>query len=193
MSIDDQIIDSLDEYWRTITQIRSRLRDRGVFTELPSTLQRLAKAGCIERRAMETSLPKRRTSSAAPPHFEIQLFRRRVEIEVADAKCQSGDHPSAAKAAYDRPQFESRLAQASQGHAKKPKDLADEMALRPTAEFVRETLSVPCAEAQKRAKGIFEEFPRAEYLTEIEKWRDVGKDTVELTFKRRVTPLSEEQ
>jgi hypothetical protein len=110
-----------------------------------------------------------------------------------DAKYQPDDHPSAAKAAYVQHQFESRHAQASQGHAKKPKDLADEMALRPTAEFVRETLRVPRAEAQKRAKGIFEEFPSAEYLTEIEKWRDVGKDTVELTFKRRVIPLSEER
>jgi hypothetical protein len=68
---------------------------------------------------------------------------------------------------------------ASQERPKKPRDLADKMKLRRSADIVRKTLRVPRVQAQRRAKDFFEEFPSADYLTEIERWREVGKDEVE--------------
>jgi len=42
-------------------------------------------------------------------------------------------------------------------------------------------------------KDIFENFPSAEYLPEIEGWREIGEDKVAFTVRRRATPLGEEK
>jgi len=64
------------------------------------------------------------------------------------------------------------------------RDLANEIKSRPTGKIIRETWIVPGAEARKRAKQLFEEFPSGTYLTEIENWRICRGGFVELTVKR---------
>jgi hypothetical protein len=64
------------------------------------------------------------------------------------------------------------------------RDLANEIKSRPTGKIIRETWIVPGAEARKRAKQLFEEFPSGTYLTEIENWRTCRGGFVELTVKR---------
>jgi hypothetical protein len=51
---------------------------------------------------------------------------------------------------------------------KKPGDLANVMKGRDIGKTIRETWVAPRAEAQKRVKQLFEEFPRGTYLTKIE-------------------------
>jgi hypothetical protein len=73
---------------------------------------------------------------------------------------------------------------------KTPHDLADAMNGRRTGDLIRETLRLPRAEARKRAKRLFEEFPSASYLTEIESWQEPrGSGDVEFTFKRLENPI----
>jgi hypothetical protein len=52
-------------------------------------------------------------------------------------------------------------------------------------------LRIPQAAARRRAKQLFEEFPSATYLTEIEAWRTSPGSTVELTVKRLEAPIDE--
>ena len=68
---------------------------------------------------------------------------------------------------------------------KTPRDLADAIRGRNTGQLIRQTMRLPRAEARKRAKQLFEEFPSASYLTEIESWQEPrGGGQVEFTFKR---------
>ena len=76
---DQKILDCLDGNWRTISQIRTRLRHRRTDGKLSSTLQRLADTGRIERRALETIAPKGRGASRSAKMFAIQVFRRAME------------------------------------------------------------------------------------------------------------------
>ena len=69
---------------------------------------------------------------------------------------------------------------------KTPHDLADAIKGRNTGQLIRQTLRLPRAEARKRAKQLFEEFPSASYLTEME---PRGSDQVEFTFKRLENPI----
>ena len=76
---------------------------------------------------------------------------------------------------------------------KTPRDLADAMKDGKAGELIRETVRLPSAEARKRAKQLFEEFPSASYLTEIEAWRESrGGGQVEFTFKRLESPIDPE-
>jgi hypothetical protein len=72
-----------------------------------------------------------------------------------------------------------------------PRDLANEMKGRATGKIVRETWIVPGAEARKRAKQLFQEFPSGTYHTEIENWRICRGGSVELTVKRLDAPIDE--
>jgi hypothetical protein len=54
---DQKIPDCLDGNWRTISQIRTRLRYRRTDGKLSSTLLRLADTGRIERHGLETIAP----------------------------------------------------------------------------------------------------------------------------------------
>lgn len=74
---------------------------------------------------------------------------------------------------------------------KTPRDLANEMKSRKTGKVIRETWIVPHAEARKRAKQVFEEFPSSTYLTEIDSWRICRGGSVELTVKRLDTPIDD--
>jgi hypothetical protein len=77
---DQKILDCLDGNWRTISQIRTRLRHRRTDGRLSSTLQRLADTGRIERHALETTAPKRRGAGRTATMLAIQLFRRRNDL-----------------------------------------------------------------------------------------------------------------
>ena len=72
---DEAILKCLDDDWRTVTQIRSRLGVLATTTGLIDGLRRLAKVGQIERHALETVAPKRR-GRATRGKFVIEFFRR---------------------------------------------------------------------------------------------------------------------
>jgi hypothetical protein len=72
---DEAILKCLDDNWRTVTQIRSRLGVPATTTGLIDGLRRLAKVGQIERHALETAAPKRR-GHAIRGKFAIEFFRR---------------------------------------------------------------------------------------------------------------------
>ena len=75
---------------------------------------------------------------------------------------------------------------------KTPRDIADVMNGRKTAEMIRETFRAPPAEARKRLKWLFEEYPTAAYLTVIETWRKLGQGgLVEFTTKRLDIPVDD--
>jgi len=67
-----------------------------------------------------------------------------------------------------------------------PKDLAERMAerRRPADGFHRETFALPLQEARARARAIFERYPKAAYMTEVESWRELGDGRIEFTMKR---------
>jgi hypothetical protein len=56
---DETIVNCLDEEWRTVAQIRSRLRTKDSGVHFVSILRRLAKSGKIERQTTPTTAPKR--------------------------------------------------------------------------------------------------------------------------------------
>jgi hypothetical protein len=64
-------------------------------------------------------------------------------------------------------------------------------AIRDTGKIVRETWIAPRAEAQKRVKQLFEQFPSGTYLTEIESWRSCRGGSVEVIVKRLDIPIDE--
>ena len=74
---DDSILQSLDDEWRTVSQVRARLRMRSAAGWLAGTLRRMAKAGTIEMRATETKAPRPRESRL----YSIEYFRRRSSVE----------------------------------------------------------------------------------------------------------------
>jgi hypothetical protein len=70
---DDTIVNCLDEQWRAVPEIRSRLRTRdGV--RLVSILRRLAKSGMIERQTAPTTAPKR-IGATRVSKYGIEYFR----------------------------------------------------------------------------------------------------------------------
>jgi hypothetical protein len=74
---------------------------------------------------------------------------------------------------------------------KKPGDLANPMKGRDIGKIIRETWVAPRAEAQKRVKKLFEEFPSGTYLTEIESWRMCRGGSIEVIVKRLDVPIDE--
>jgi hypothetical protein len=80
---DSSITACLDQSWRTVSQIRSRL---GVSIDqagrLASALQRLTDAGQIERVEKETSAPKLRGHRIAGK-LAIQFYRLRPRAETS--------------------------------------------------------------------------------------------------------------
>jgi predicted transcriptional regulator len=76
MTKDDEIIASgLDEHWRTVVQIRSRLGLKASQVDLTGILRRLAQAGDIERQKRETIAPARRGRKQIG-NRAIELFRQ---------------------------------------------------------------------------------------------------------------------
>jgi hypothetical protein len=71
--------------------------------------------------------------------------------------------------------------------ASRPRDLADGMAgRRSTAPdgFIRETWSLPRQEARDKARAFLKKYPKAAYMSEVERWRELPGDAIEFTMRR---------
>ena len=68
----------------------------------------------------------------------------------------------------------------------RPRDLADRMAARrkPDDGFLRETFSLPRAEARARARDFLARFPKAAYMSGVESWRELPDGDIEFTMRR---------
>jgi hypothetical protein len=71
--------------------------------------------------------------------------------------------------------------------ASRPRDLADRMAGRrsqPPDGFVRETFSLPRAEARDKARAFLKKYPVVAYMSEVEHWRELPGGAIEFTMRR---------
>ena len=50
--------------------------------------------------------------------------------------------------------------------------------------FLRETFSLPRAEARIAARNFFSRFPKAAYMSEVESWRELPGGDIEFTMRR---------
>jgi hypothetical protein len=68
----------------------------------------------------------------------------------------------------------------------RPRDLADRMARQRDAPdgFLRETFSLPREEARAKAKAFLKAYPKAAYMTEVERWRELPGGAIEFTMRR---------
>jgi hypothetical protein len=53
--------------------------------------------------------------------------------------------------------------------------------------FRRVTFTLPRAEARAKAREIFDRYPKAAYMTEVENWRELPGDRIEFTMRRLPT------
>ena len=73
---------------------------------------------------------------------------------------------------------------------RRPADLARQSARalagreRPRDAFRRETFALPREAAREKARELFQRFPKAAYMTEIESWRVLPGDRIEFTMRR---------
>jgi hypothetical protein len=51
----------------------------------------------------------------------------------------------------------------------------------------RESFALPRLEARQKARDIFDRFPKAAYMTEIEFWRELEDGRIEFTIRRLPT------
>jgi hypothetical protein len=79
---DETIVNCLDQHWRTVAQIRSRLRTRDSGVHFVIVLRRLAKSGKIERQTAPTTAPKR-IGATRMSKYGIEYFR---SFQVRDRK-----------------------------------------------------------------------------------------------------------
>jgi hypothetical protein len=76
---------------------------------------------------------------------------------------------------------------------KRPQDLAARVAKRRAARaesspaWRRESFTLPRAEARVKARELFDRYPKAAYLTEIEFWRELDDGRIEFTMRRLPT------
>ncbi len=71
--------------------------------------------------------------------------------------------------------------------ASRPRDLAQRMAggrSRAPDGFIRETFSLPRQEARDRARAFLKKYPKAAYMSEVERWRELPGNTIEFTMRR---------
>jgi len=57
----------------------------------------------------------------------------------------------------------------------------------PRDSFVRETFTLPLAEARAKAREWLDAFPKAAYWTQVESWRVLPGERVEFTMRRLPT------
>lgn len=50
--------------------------------------------------------------------------------------------------------------------------------------FRRESFMLPREQARQKAREIFDAFPKAAYMTEIESWRECADGQIEFTMRR---------
>jgi hypothetical protein len=67
----------------------------------------------------------------------------------------------------------------------RPRDLADRMAGRAQSDgYVRETFSLPREEACAKAKAFLRSYPKAAYMSEVERRRELPGGAIEFTMRR---------
>jgi hypothetical protein len=63
----------------------------------------------------------------------------------------------------------------------RPRDLADSMAGHGQPHgYVRETFSLPREQARAKAKAFLKSYPKAAYMSEVERWRALPDEAIEL-------------
>jgi hypothetical protein len=72
---------------------------------------------------------------------------------------------------------------------RRPADLAQKMAQRRPVQprgqaFRRETFALPREAARAKAREMFQRYPKAAYMTEIESWRELPDGGIEFTMRR---------
>jgi hypothetical protein len=67
----------------------------------------------------------------------------------------------------------------------RPRDPAGCMARRTSAPdgFIRETFSLPREEARARARAFLKSYPKAAYMSEVERWRELPDGAIEFTMR----------
>lgn len=69
-----------------------------------------------------------------------------------------------------------------------PRDVAAKARARMAAsQWRRETFTLPREAAREKARAMFNRFPRAAYMTEVESWRELDGDRIEFTMRRLPT------
>jgi hypothetical protein len=53
--------------------------------------------------------------------------------------------------------------------------------------FVRETFSLPREEARGKAQLFFKKYPKAAYMTEVERWHELPDGAIKFTMRRLPT------
>jgi len=66
-----------------------------------------------------------------------------------------------------------------------PRDLANRMAARRKADgYLRETFTLPRAEARMKARDFLNRYPKAGYMSVVESWRELPGGEIEFTMRR---------
>jgi hypothetical protein len=66
-----------------------------------------------------------------------------------------------------------------------PRDLAKRLATKREGRgWRRETFTLERGEARAKARELFERFPKAAYMTEVEFWRELDDGRIEFTVRR---------
>jgi hypothetical protein len=50
--------------------------------------------------------------------------------------------------------------------------------------YVRETFSLPREQARAKAKAFLRSYPKAAYMSEVERWRELPDGAIEFTVRR---------
>ena len=58
--------------------------------------------------------------------------------------------------------------------------------------YIREKFTKEQSFARQHAKEYFEKYPKAQYQTEVESWRELQSRNIEYTMKRLREPLNSE-
>lgn len=68
----------------------------------------------------------------------------------------------------------------------RPRDLASRMADRRAADdgYLRETFKLPREAARARARDFLQRYPKAAYMSSVEKWRELPGGDIEFTMRR---------
>jgi hypothetical protein len=69
----------------------------------------------------------------------------------------------------------------------RPSDFARRMAQRKSQKsdgFVRETFSLPREEARAKARAFLQSYPKAAYMSQVERWRELPDGSIEFTMRR---------
>lgn len=68
----------------------------------------------------------------------------------------------------------------------RPRDLAGRMAGRrkPDDGYMRQTFTLPRAQARLRARDFLARYPKAAYMSAVESWRELPGGEIEFTMRR---------